>query len=505
MRRYYFIDMDEFPTVTRAAKRAFELLTVDEMSRAERAAIASGVTGKTLMEAAGGAVADTIRRRWSARPVAVLCGPGNNGGDGFVVARHLTNDGWPVTLALLGSRERLKGDAAAMAARWSGPIGELGADALEGAALVVDALFGAGLARPLEGAALAAIAAIAARALPSVAVDIPSGVHGDSGEVLGMAPRAAVTVTFCRRKPGHLLLPGRLHAGTVIVADIGIADELVDALGPSIHENAPALWLEGYPRPRLSDHKYRRGHAIVVGGGMASSGAARMAARAALRVGAGLVTVACPPDALGLYAAQQTAVMNRPVADAAALSAFLADGRKNAVLIGPGCGVDEETRRKTLAVLGAGRATVLDADSLTAFKNNNNQLINELSSSCLLTPHEGEFARLFEFSGDKLSRARAAASGTGSHVLLKGGDTVIAAPDGRVAINSNAPVWLATAGAGDVLAGLALGLLAQGMGCFEAGCAATWLQSDAASQIGPGLIAEDLPEALPGVLRRMLD
>ncbi len=479
---------------------ASALLTVDEMYTADKAATDAGVAGETLMENAGGAIARAILERWTPRPVAILCGPGNNGGDGFVVARLLDEAGWPVTVALLGSVERLKGDAAAMAGRWRGPVAPLEVAVLDGAELVVDGLFGAGLTRPLDGVPRAVVEAIAARRLPSVAVDVPSGVHGDTGAVMGAAAPAALTVTFFRRKPGHLLLPGRTLCGEVVVADIGIPEAVLDDIGPTCHVNAPALWLTRYPWPAAGDHKYSRGHAVVAGGGVETTGAARLAARAALRVGAGLVTVAAPTDALPIYATTLEAVMTRVTADADAFADLIADPRKNAVLLGPGGGVTEETRAKTLAALSAGKACVLDADALTVFKDEPDELFTAISSPCLLTPHDGEYRRLFDVAGDKVARARAAAETSGAAVLSKGADTVIAAPDGRAAINDNAPPELATAGAGDVLAGLALGLMAQGMGAFDAGCAAAWLHGACATHIGPGLIAEDLSEALPAVL-----
>ncbi len=476
------------------------LLTVDEMYAADKAAIDAGVPGETLMENAGGAIARAILERWTPRPVAILCGPGNNGGDGFVVARLLDAAGWPVTVALLGSVENLKGDAAVMAGRWRGAVVALDLAVLDDAELVVDGLFGAGLTRPLDGVPRAVVEAIAARRLPSVAIDVPSGVHGDTGAVMGAAAPAALTVTFFRRKPGHLLLPGRTLCGEVVVADIGIPEAVLDDIGPTCCVNAPALWLTRYPWPAAGDHKYSRGHAIVAGGGVETTGAARLAARAALRVGAGLVTVAAPTDALPIYATTLEAVMTRVTADADAFADLIADPRKNAVLLGPGGGVTEETRAKTLAALSAGKACVLDADALTVFKNKPDELFTAISSPCLLTPHDGEYRRLFDVAGDKVARARAAAETSGAAVLLKGADTVIAAPDGRAAINDNAPPELATAGAGDVLAGLALGLMAQSMGAFDAGCAAAWLHGACATHVGPGLIAEDLSEALPAVL-----
>ena len=476
------------------------LFSVAEMYAADAAAAKAGVPGLTLMENAGRAVAEAIVRRWAPRPVSVLCGPGNNGGDGFVAARLLAEAGWPVHLGLLGTRERLKGDAAAMADRWEHPVEPPSLALLDGEPLVVDALFGAGLTRPLEGVALALAEACAARGLPCIAVDIPSGVHGDTGEALGGAFEAAVTVTFGRRKYGHLLLPGRERCGEVIVADIGIPPPAIEGLALRVHENTPGLWQAQLQQPAPADHKYSRGHALVVGGDGVHSGAARLAARAALRVGAGLVTVHAPEAALPVYAAQLTAVM---VASAADLDAALADERRNALLIGPGCGVGPATRAQALRALGAGKRCVLDADALTAFRNEPAALFDTLTSDSVLTPHEGEFGRLFAHEGDKLSRARAAAAECGAVVVLKGADSVIAAPDGRATINANAPPTLATAGSGDVLAGLILGLLAQGMPAFEAAAAGVWLHGAAASAFGPGLISEDLTETLPSVLRTL--
>jgi len=478
------------------------LLTVEEMYRADAAAIAGGVAGETLMENAGRAIADRIRHRWARRPVAVLCGPGNNGGDGFVVARLLAADGWPVRLALLGARDRLTGDAAAAAARWEGPVEALDASVLDGAEIAVDALFGAGLGRPLDGAAKAAIEAVNARGLACVGVDVPSGVHGDTGAVLGAAPRCVMTVTFFRRKPGHLLMPGRELAGEVSVADIGIPESVLAEIGPRLHANGPELWLDAFPWPGPADHKYRRGHALI-GGGATMTGAARLAARGAYRVGAGMVTVASPPAAVPIYAAEMAGLLVSAVATAEEFAALLEDERKNAVLVGPGGGISRTTREMALAALRAGRATVLDADALTVFQDAPDELFGALRGApAILTPHEGEFARLFgRADADRLSRALAASARAGAVVVLKGYDTVIAAPDGRAAINENAPPTLGTAGAGDVLAGFALGLLAQGMAPFEAACAAVWLHGEAAARFGPGLVAGDLPEGLPAILK----
>jgi NAD(P)H-hydrate epimerase len=490
---------------TAAAQRC-AVLSVEETYRADAAATAAGVQGAELMENAGRAVAEAVRARWQPRPVLVLCGPGNNGGDGFVAARHLAEAGWPVRVGLLGDRGRLEGDAAHHAALWRGDTQALSPELLQDGELIIDALFGAGLSRPLDGAARDVVAAMGNGGRPVVAVDVPSGLSGDSGAVLGEAVFPAdLTVTFFRKKPGHLLLPGRSLCGELVVADIGIPDSVLVRAPPTTFENQPALWAQAYPWRGPDDHKYRFGHVVVVGGATVT-GAARLAARAALRVGAGLVTLACPREALSIYALAMPSVITAPLEAAGDVDDLLSDPRKNAVLLGPGNGVTEETRGRVLATLGAGKRTVLDADALTVFEAEPGALFAAIGDAAVLTPHEGEFARLFPdlaSAGSKLSRARAAAAASGAVVLLKGADTVIAASDGRAAINANAPPELATAGAGDVLAGLVVGLLAQGMAAFEAACAACWLHGEAAGRIGPGLIAEDLSEALPAVLNTL--
>lgn len=482
--------------------RPAELLTLDEMYRADRAAVDGGVPGVTLMENAGRAVAEAVAARFPRGRVAVLCGPGNNGGDGFVAARHLRDMGWPVRLALLGSRDKLTGDAAHHAGLWQGEVEELAPEVLDGVDLAIDALFGAGLTRPLEGPPYYVVEVLNARHIPTVAVDMPSGVHGDTGQSLGrMAVHAALTVTFFRKKPGHLLLPGRAHCGETVLADIGIPERVLEDIEPQTFEDGPALWLPRYPWRTPESHKYRFGHALVFGGGTVT-GAARLACRAALRVGAGLVTVAAPRQALPVYAAGMPSLITLPLEEDQSPGALLADERRNAVLLGPGNGVSDQTRWRVLTTLEAGRATVLDADALTVFRDEPATLAASMYGPCVLTPHDGEFRRLFpDLRGDKLVRARSAAYAVGAVVLLKGGDTVVAAPDGRAAINANAPPELATAGTGDVLSGLVVGLMAQGLSGFDAACAAAWLHGAAAQEIGPGLIAEDLPERLPAVLR----
>ncbi|OZI18544.1 bifunctional ADP-dependent NAD(P)H-hydrate dehydratase/NAD(P)H-hydrate epimerase [Bordetella genomosp. 9] len=477
----------------------YALLTPQEMAAADQAAMLAGHAGIMLMENAGAAVARAVRARWAPRPVAVLCGPGNNGGDGFVAARYLAAAGWPVTVSLLGTVQALKGDAAHHAALWPGDVLPLSPSVLEGAELVIDAIFGAGLARPVDGLAAATLQAAQERGLPVCAVDTPSGVDGGTGAVRGTAVPAACTVTFFRKKPGHLLLPGRALCGELIVADIGIPPSVLETIGPQAHENAPEDWLRRFPWPRMDGHKYARGHAVVMGGEV-MTGAARLSALAAARIGAGLVTVAAPAAAWTVYASALTSIMVQPVADDAAFQELLTDSRKNAIAIGPGAGISDATRAHVQAALATRRAVVLDADALTAFTDKSATLFHAIRGPCVLTPHEGEFGRLFDRAGDKLASARRAAQRSGAVVLLKGADTVIAAPDGRAAINANAPPDLATGGSGDVLTGMITGLLAQGMEAFDAACAAAWIHGAAATAHGPGLIAEDLPALIPGVL-----
>jgi hydroxyethylthiazole kinase-like uncharacterized protein yjeF len=486
-----------------------ELLTNAEMTEVDRLTESGGIAAMDLMENAGCAVAESVvGRHPPGASIVVVAGPGNNGGDGFVAARILQERGYRIRLMSLVPVDRLKGAAAAAARRWSGPTEAAEPAALVAADVVIDALFGAGLDRPVAGKARDLIEAIN-HAMSIHAVDLPSGINGTTGAVMGAAVRAAETVTFFRRKIGHALLPGRLHCGNVRVADIGIPVDVLELIKPQTCLNTPELWAEKLPIPRVEGHKYSRGHAVVVSGGLASTGAARLAARAALRAGAGLVTIASPREALPVNAAASLAVMVRPVDGADELSVLLSDSRRNAVVLGPGGGVGLAMQELVHKALAGDRAVVLDADALTSFAEQPEALlaaIKKRSAVTLLTPHEGEFSRLFVIGhagSSKLERARQAAEMSGAIVLLKGADTVVASPGGRAAISANAPPWLASAGSGDVLAGFAAGLLAQGMPGFEAAAAAVWLHGEAGTQAGPGLIAEDLPEALPGVYRRL--
>ena len=484
-----------------------ELLSTTQMGEADRLTIAAGATGLDLMEAAGKAIADAVSTQApQADLVSVLCGPGNNGGDGFVAARLLKARGYTVCVALLGPQGSLRGDAAAMAASWDGEIAALAPSCVNDADVIVDAIFGAGLSRAVEGLVGETIRAANSSGAIIVAADIPSGIDGNTGEVKGIAINAAVTVTFFRAKPGHYLLAGRVHCGCLQIAEIGINSNILSGIQPDTFLNHPDLWRDGYPRPTLEGHKYMRGHALIVSGGPEATGAARLAARGALRSGAGLVTLAGSKAATAVNAAHVTAVMVKSFAGVNGLQNLLSDARKNTVVIGPGAGVSKQTAGLVLKALGSNAACVLDADALTSFSNKPQVLFDAISqrdAAVVLTPHDGEFGRLFgqDVSITKLDRVRIAARISGAVVVLKGADTVIAGPDGRAAINANAPPWLATAGSGDVLAGFIAGYLAQGMAVFEAACAAVYFHGACANEFGPGLISEDLSEALPAILK----
>ncbi|KQZ13290.1 NAD(P)H-hydrate epimerase [Mesorhizobium sp. Root554] len=501
-----------------------ELITPAEMAEVDRQAIAEGpLDGMDLMRNAGRAVASLVLARYPmASRVHVLCGPGNNGGDGYVVARVLAESG--VSISLWVSAAPKPGSDAEIAASECPlpprPLPDF--DAAPGD-IVIDAIYGAGLSKPLEGDAARAVETATKLGLTVVAIDLPSGVSGESGKVLGSAFHAEVTVAFARRKPGHLLQPGRDHCGELVLADIGIADPIIRSLAIRTFENTPHLWRDTFPTPAVDAHKYKRGHVGLFSGGPASTGAARLSALAAARSGAGAVTVLSPASAMQVNAMHLTSIMLRKVDDGRDLAGFIAERAPSAFVLGPGFGVGEKARTFVEAVLasrvtGVGRdvpvkGLVLDADGITAFREQPNALFEaahaDRAPALVLTPHEGEFARLFpdiaaDTSLSKLAKARAAAERSCAVIVYKGPDTVIAAPDGMAAINANGAPWLATAGSGDVLAGVIAGLLAQGMPPFDAACAAVWLHAEAGTRFGPGLIAEDLPLALVPVLKELI-
>ena len=508
-----------------------ELLTAAQMRAIEQAHIQSGATnGLSLMDRAGQAVVDAIFTFWphlaeGSRHAAILCGPGNNGGDGFVIARILWDLGWEVSVFLYGDPANLPLDAKAQFDKYNalGPVrlfsvdpAPLQDDALnfqEPLDLLVDAVFGLGLRRPFKGV-FSLVAqlrdVLVAKGGQTVAVDLPSGVCADSGRILGTAIPADLTVTFHKMKIGHVLGAGAELCGKTVVADIGLDSAAV--------ENAAVVRQTQSPLGlgKSQGHKYDHGHVLVLSGGVGKGGAARLAARGALRIGAGAVTVGCPPAALIENAAQLNAIMLQPIKDGVGLNSALTDQRINALCAGPGLGLDARDLDLVSACLVSGRAAVLDADALTLLAGND-ALFSKLHDRCILTPHAGEFQRLFPdiferlnspaSSGpafSKVDATRNAAKRAGCVVLFKGPDTVIADPAGRCYVNASVHdrqvPWLATAGAGDVLAGFIAGLLARGFDPMRAAENGAWCHAECARRFGPGLIAEDLPDQLPKVL-----
>ncbi|NVK18178.1 MAG: NAD(P)H-hydrate dehydratase [Methylocystaceae bacterium] len=464
------------------------------MYEADKRTIESGVSGLQLMEAAGSSIAREIQKRWSPRKTVILCGPGNNGGDGFVVARLLHQKGWSVDILLLGERDNLKGDAKENADRWPFETFHLSPENLERAELIVDAVFGAGLARDVDGLVADTLTAACRMNVPIVGVDTPSGVDGQTGQIRGTSLKADLTVTFARAKYGHYLFPGKDYCGDLIISDIGISDKTVADLNCLVERNNPA---QLFPWPENDIHKYKRGHGLILGG-QRMTGASRLAALSARRVGAGLITIAAKGTAYMIY---RQADAGNIVSDED-FDILLSDPRKNAVLAGPGLGISKRRTGKIKTLLHSDKSLVLDADALTMMTSLDK--LPQRNGETLLTPHEGEFSRLFpQLTGSKLEKASRAAQQTGYTILLKGPDTVIAHPDGRARINTSGTPWLATAGSGDCLAGICLGLMCQGLDAFDAGSLAAWLHGKCAEHHGAGLIAEDIPVILPKVLNSL--
>lgn len=485
------------------------LLTADQMRRLEQGRFAAGQSSLAAMEAAGRAVAEATVRQWPGGCQAVvLAGPGNNGGDGYVVARHLAEAGWAVTVGAWGNPAALRGDALIMCERWQGdvlPLEEALAHIGAGT-VVIDALFGIGFARPVEADRAARIREACDGAAGVIAVDVPSGIDADTGRIVSDMVWADATVTFGARKPCHMLEPGASRCGDVTVAPIDLSprtDELETYGIRTWAVGKPSL-----PRPTAHDHKYSRGHVWVASGGPSATGAARLAARAALRVGAGVVSIASPPSAVAINAAHVTAIMVKRASTPEDFAACLADERASGMVIGPGFGIGERCRETVLALLATGKPLVLDADALTSFERDPEALFRAIKGPVVMTPHEGEFRRLFpglDPAAAKLERARDAARLSGAVLLLKGPDTVIATPEGDAIVNGHSTPELATAGAGDVLAGTILGLIAQerqlGLSAAKAAAVAAWIHGEAGLRIGAGLVAEDLPETYPDILK----
>jgi hydroxyethylthiazole kinase-like uncharacterized protein yjeF len=493
------------------------ILSAQQMRQAEQVAVQAGSPLIVLMERAGLAVAEAVMARYSKRPTIVICGPGNNGGDGFVAARHLAAKGWPVRVLLYGKLEELTAEAKIAASRWRGTVITASVATVQGALdkgaqLVIDALYGVGLRRAITGEAAAMLQMINQTSVPVVAVDIPSGLNADTGQIFGQSLAAEMTVCFYRKKMAHVLMPGRMLCGETLIADIGVPEQALQNFTLQVSENHPSLWSNYFPRPQLNVNKYDRGHVLVLGGSELT-GASRLAAMAAQRMGAGLVTVAAPQQAFMIYSAALTSIMVRMLGEGPAFgesfAKLLDDKRYNVAVIGPGAGMDEQTKLAVLMALSAGKQCVLDADALNVFGGDVERLRDALAPmhhQCVLTPHEGEFQRLFgsrvvDPTKDKVTRVRQAAAFLQCPILLKGADSVIASPEGLAIVNTNGPATLATAGTGDVLAGFIAGLMAQGVDAFIATCMATWMHGAIANEHGPALIAEDLIAGLPNILK----
>ena len=480
------------------------------MKLAEQAACTGKITSFVLMQRAGKAVADHIISRYEKQPVFVLCGSGCNGGDGFITAATFKKKNWPVTLACAVDVHDLQGDASRASELWTGDVLSFEDIELPESGLIVDAVFGTGLSRPIDGQIHDVLLSLRETDCPIIAIDLPSGTHADTGECQECTPQAELTITFARKKPAHLLLPARVASGEVVVADIGIADDALESIGPFMMENSPALdWGQVDFEKPVYAHKYHHGHSVILGGKM-MTGAASLAAVAAIRMGAGLVTVVAPAETSIIHQLYSPSLLVEPISELARFKEYIKDPRRNAVLIGCGAGLDNVGALKKI-VFDTIQSTpqkicVLDADALSVFAGDTKPLMAALGQHCILTPHEGEFARLFpDLKGSKPERAFAAARRSGAVIVLKGADTVIASPDSRLVINSNGSGWLATAGTGDVLAGMITGLATRGlMDTFDVACAAVWMHGRASELAGAGMISSDLPCCIPTVWTELI-
>lgn len=475
------------------------LISPQAMQQVDENAAQSGIISTDLMERAGSAVAAVVLRDFpQALRFVVLCGPGNNGGDGYVAARYLKDAGAEILVYSSCDIADLKGDAKWAKDQWLGAIHPLYDYVPHHGDVVVDALFGAGLTRVLSEAVGSVAANITQLDLPVISVDLPSGINGQSGALLGAAFRAIKTISFAALKPAHMLQPAASFCGDIELVDIGIPQRILRSVAPAAFINQPSLWQEYMPRLGAQSHKYRRGHLTVFSGGAQSSGAARLCASAALHSGAGIITLAAPDGASANVLAQHlTAMMQVKLDSLTALETWLSDPRHETFVIGPGFG--DLTRLTSVLSRLVEKRVVLDADALSAIARKPSHCFEQFATAGhrIMTPHEGEFNRLFgEIAADqslsKVDKAKRAAKLSHSVVIYKGADSVIAAPDGRVAVNGNAPPSLATAGSGDVLAGICGALLANGVAAFEAACAAVWLHGDAAKRGPFNLNAEQL-------------
>jgi len=476
----------------------------EESQKIDVKAIASGISGECLMENAGRAVVDQILKRWQPKEVVVLCGPGNNGGDGYIIARLLNEINWSVKVLTIIDPSQLEGDAKVASLKWTGDVVLLNEeqDYLH-AELIIDCLYGTGLSRPLDKETVELINYYKSLKTKVVSVDLPSGVHGNTGEVLGTAIEADLTVTFCNLKRAHFLLPGKELCGEIVVVDIGIPKQIINQIDFLTFWNQPIAWINSFPIPQSNTHKYIRGHTFIIGGDRYSTGAARLAAEASLRIGAGAVSIIAERNALDVYAKHLTAVMLEP---SEKLQSIIANTNLKSFVIGPGTGLGKYTESCLDKILESNSPCVIDADALSIIARKPDYFFPKLHADCILTPHEGEFTRMFDNSHDKLTSCQSSVAKTGANVVFKGSDTIIAAACGKkISINNNAAPWLATAGSGDVLGGLIAGLQSQGMPSFEAACAGVWLHGELGTKLGLGLISEDISKSLPKLLQDLFN
>jgi len=501
------------------------LLSNQQVRNADKLTIESGISGFELLSAAGRQVYEVVSQLATASDrILVACGSGNNGGDGLIAAALLLEAGFDVSVVLSSPPETVTGDARLALNALGQPVSSLADSTVDNYSIILDAILGSGIDRPVRDDLARWIALVNNSNALIVSVDIPTGICSDSGVVMGTAVAAQHTVTFFRKKTGHVLYPGRQHCGQIHLRQIGIDDSVLDQLQPRCFENGTALWQASLPQPSWNSHKYTRGHVVVATGDALSTGAARLAARAALRAGAGLVTLACPSSAVSVVASHVSCEMLETADTAAEFKAILEDERISAVVVGPGLGIGSATQELVQAALRSTASVVLDADALTSFENCEAdlfQLISESKNEVVLTPHFGEFKRLFggcirsettQATGsgkqlvvdNKITMSIEAARISGATVVHKGPDTVIATPSSLCVINTNAPPWLSTAGSGDVLAGTIAGYLAQGVTGFKAASIGCWMHAEAASVFGPGLIASDIAARYPQIINRLM-
>lgn len=484
--------------ISATIKDQFAVLPTVKIQELERQVIEGGSSVVELMDRAASGIVEEILSHFTVRPTLILCGPGNNGGDAYAVALKLIEKGWPVeAMDIVGSSS----EAAQHYKRlYKKPFLPFSTHDLDHFDLLIDGIFGIGLKRELPQEIQAFIHNVNVRRIPVVSIDMPTGVDSDTGDVRGASLHAKLTITFNYRKPAHLLYPGKLSCGDVILKDIGLGQ----SPNPNILVNHPELWFDDFPIPNPLDHKYHRGHALLLGG-EEYTGATQLASLAARRAGAGLVSIACSEKTHSIYALSAPGTLTKIVRDSKGWVEVLKDVRKNAFLLGPGLEPTAVARERVLAALATKRPVILDAGALNAFAPEN---IKTLFSAChdqvIFTPHEGEFKEIFgSLGGSKIERTLQAARQSGAMIYLKGADSVIASPAGQILLQENAPPWLATAGTGDVLAGMILGFLAQGVKPLQACGVASWVHGESAQQAGFGMIAEDLldhlQEALQGI------